>query len=324
MPELVSVLTPCYNGEAFIGRFLDSMLAQTWRPLQVVVVDDGSADATASIVQGYQKHFEKEGCELTLLRQANAGQAAALNAALQVFTGEYVCWPDSDDVSLPTSIERRVRFLQAHPECGFVRTDGHICREGALDRPLGRISEGRRSRFHRRIFDDLIHRRTFVFNHCYLARADALRQAIPGLRIFESRSGQNWQMLLPLAWHFACGFIDEPLCIYVRRDDSHSRAAFTLQRSLERDAGLYDILRRTMEPLGCWERYEPYVERSFARRALAIALRYDDGELLRRSWRRYRRAGGRHPLALALYLLGSTAAGRALLLRARGLRRNRL
>ena len=86
---LVSVIVPAYNAEAFIAEALDSAFAQDFRPLEVIVVDDGSTDRTAEIAAAY---------EAQLVRQPNRGPAAARNAGLARAQGEYIAILDADDV----------------------------------------------------------------------------------------------------------------------------------------------------------------------------------------------------------------------------------
>ena len=108
----VSVIIPCYNGGRFLRDAIESALRQTRPPEQVIVVDDGSTDDSASIaasVAGVQ-----------LYRQLNRGVSSARNRGLEVATGELVVFLDSDDRLLPHALEIGVRELEAHPECGFV------------------------------------------------------------------------------------------------------------------------------------------------------------------------------------------------------------
>jgi glycosyltransferase involved in cell wall biosynthesis len=86
---LVSVIVPAYNADAFIDEALDSAFAQDFRPLEVIVVDDGSTDRTAEIASQY---------DVQLVRQANGGPAAARNAGLARARGEYIAILDADDV----------------------------------------------------------------------------------------------------------------------------------------------------------------------------------------------------------------------------------
>jgi glycosyltransferase involved in cell wall biosynthesis len=109
---LVSVIMAAYNAAEHIGEALESVLAQQWRPLEVVVVDDGSTDATAEIVRGYS--------EVVYVHQENQGPSAARNAAVERSSGEFVANFDSDDLLPPTRIGDQAGYLLAHPEVGAV------------------------------------------------------------------------------------------------------------------------------------------------------------------------------------------------------------
>lgn len=105
---LVSVVIPAYNASVFLGQTLDSVLAQTHAELEVIVVDDGSTDATPDLLRGY-------GERIRALRQANAGQAAARNRGAQVARGEFIAFLDSDDLWDADKIARQVALLARHP-----------------------------------------------------------------------------------------------------------------------------------------------------------------------------------------------------------------
>ena len=108
---LVSVVMAAFEEEAFIGEALESVLAQSYRPVEVIVVDDGSGDRTAEIAAA---------AGVRVLRQAHLGPAAARNAGLAVAEGEYWTIFDADDVMPPERLECQVAHLQRHPELGIV------------------------------------------------------------------------------------------------------------------------------------------------------------------------------------------------------------
>ena len=109
---LVSVIMAAYNAAEHIGEALDSVLAQEWRPLEVVVVDDGSTDDTAAVVRRYP--------DVVYVRQDNQGPSAARNAAVERSSGEFVANFDSDDLLPTTRVRDQARYLLAHPEVGAV------------------------------------------------------------------------------------------------------------------------------------------------------------------------------------------------------------
>lgn len=102
---LVSIIIPVYNREASIRRSIDSALEQTYTPLEVIVVDDGSTDRTVSIVEEY-------GNQIRLVRQANQGPSAARNAGVAHSMGEILSFLDSDDSWRPEKLERQVRLME--------------------------------------------------------------------------------------------------------------------------------------------------------------------------------------------------------------------
>jgi glycosyltransferase involved in cell wall biosynthesis len=113
---LVSVIIPAYNAEAFLGETLDSVLAQSYPNLEIIVVDDGSTDATPRLLDSH-------GDRVRVLRQANAGQAAARNYGAREAHGELLAFLDSDDLWDTDKIARQVDLLARFPEALAVYCD---------------------------------------------------------------------------------------------------------------------------------------------------------------------------------------------------------
>jgi len=111
---LVSIVLPVKNGAQYIGDAIDSLLIQTFSDFELIVIDDGSTDETAQIVNGYTDP------RVSLVSQENQGVARAANRGFALAKGKYITRHDHDDISLPERIEKQVRFLEAHPECGMV------------------------------------------------------------------------------------------------------------------------------------------------------------------------------------------------------------
>ena len=111
MPK-VSVIIPAYNAEATLAAALNSVLAQTFADFEVLVVNDGSTDSTASIVKNYIDP------RIRLVSQANRGLPGARNSGIRHASGEFLAFLDADDLWLPNKLERHVGHLEACPRVG--------------------------------------------------------------------------------------------------------------------------------------------------------------------------------------------------------------
>jgi glycosyltransferase involved in cell wall biosynthesis len=107
----VSVVIPAFDAEAFVAEAIESVLAQDYEPVTVIVVDDGSTDRTAAIASRYP---------VTVLGQENGGQAAARNAGVAAADGTFVSFLDADDLWMPSKLSTEVAHLLAHPELDYV------------------------------------------------------------------------------------------------------------------------------------------------------------------------------------------------------------
>ena len=126
---LVSVIVPAYNAEAFVEETLKSVLSQTYRNIEVLVVDDGSHDQTPDII----KSIALGDSRVSLLQQANAGVAAARNLAIQRSKGEYIAPIDADDIWYPEKLEKQVQcMLEAEPSVGLVYAWSVLINEDGL------------------------------------------------------------------------------------------------------------------------------------------------------------------------------------------------
>ena len=112
---LVSVVMPAYNAEAFVGEAIESALAQTYRPLEVIVADDGSTDGTAEVVRAF-------GDPVRCFGQENQGPAGARNLAMRHARGEYVAFLDADDRWHPEKIRVQVETMARESDLGLLAT----------------------------------------------------------------------------------------------------------------------------------------------------------------------------------------------------------
>lgn len=200
---LVTVLIPAYNAAVTIERALSSALMQTYRHTEIVVVDDGSRDATSDIVA------TQRGDNIRLIRlAANQGASAAMNAGIAVARGELIAFLDADDQWLPTKLARQVEILQRNAKavmvscgCRFVDAGGQVFREfGMPPRGIAKAD----------IWRELL-AATFIAKPCVVARANALRAVGP----FDVNLpvGEDQDMWIRLAMSGEVEFVPEFLTL---------------------------------------------------------------------------------------------------------------
>lgn len=121
-PPRVSVIIPSYNAEAFLSDAVESVLNQTWRDLELIIVNDGSTDGTGSLAQRLSEGDRR----VKIVDKPNGGLSSARNAGIAAASGDAICFLDADDVFLPDKIERQAQFLEHAPSCDFVYSDYYV------------------------------------------------------------------------------------------------------------------------------------------------------------------------------------------------------
>jgi len=176
-PITVSVITPCYNGSAFLATTLRSVLSQTQPPLEIIVVDDGSTDDSVAIAEAF-------GPPVRVLRQPNQGESVARNCGIAEATGTHVLFLDADDLLAPEALEHLIRALDGRP--GAVALMGCAWFEEDPAAPYSTL-ESRRQSFFPAIIES-----NFAPPHSWLAPITLIRQVggfYEPLRWFE-----DWDM----------------------------------------------------------------------------------------------------------------------------------
>jgi glycosyltransferase involved in cell wall biosynthesis len=131
-----SVIIPAYNSDKTLARAIDSVLAQTWPAYEIIVVDDGSTDATATVAAGY-------GNKVRYLRQDNAGVSAARNQGAQIASGDWLAFLDADDWYYPDRLKLHAAMIERDEKLDFLTGDYEYCDiSGTL---LGRSMQGKAS-----------------------------------------------------------------------------------------------------------------------------------------------------------------------------------
>lgn len=197
--KLVTIIMPAYNGGRFIKQAIESVLAQTYPHWELIVVDDGSTDATADIVSGHKDS------RIVYVHQENHGQAAALNRGLELARGTYITTLDVDDWYTPNSLQDRALFLDVNPQFDIVYGDGIYCDENG--NALKRFSDLRTEEITGDVFDVMLSNSFFGTGANVMVRKNALEQH--DIRYDETIVWcQDYDLYLRLAEKSLFGYVD--------------------------------------------------------------------------------------------------------------------
>jgi glycosyltransferase involved in cell wall biosynthesis len=222
---LVSVTIPAFNAAANIRQTLNSVLAQTYQEIEVIVVDDGSSDATSAVVQ----EFLTRDARFQLVRQSNAGVGAARNTAIRKARGKYIAPLDADDYWFPEKLEKQVACAeQRGNETGLV-----YCWYKVLDEH-GRLSIGHRQTAEGCLRHASILRNIVGNGSVPLLRATALEKVGLYLTRTEQLGAQgceDWDLYLRISECFNVHVVPEYLLAYRQAGASMSANAETMAAS---------------------------------------------------------------------------------------------
>lgn len=206
MNALVSVVIPAFNAGAFIGEALESVRAQSYRPLEVIVVDDGSTDDTGAVVERFARQAVA-GIEVRSLRQVNGGPSKARNSGIKAARGEWVAFLDADDVWTEDKLTKQMTYVKGHANVAFVFGDMSIFGDEGVITPsaYGKYgypecdSEGILLNPFKRLVES-----NPIFTGTVVVRRDCFKMI--GLFDESIRHGEDYDMWLRLAlsYGFAC------------------------------------------------------------------------------------------------------------------------
>ena len=133
--ELVSVIMPAYNAEKYIGMSIESVMKQTYEEVELIVVDDASTDNTLEVIRRYASVWNDR--IRFAVRQQNGGTAAALNDAIELAEGSYICWLSADDLYCEDMVESEVGYLKQNTNfdavfsrCAYIDENNRFLLEG--------------------------------------------------------------------------------------------------------------------------------------------------------------------------------------------------
>ena len=234
---LVSVVCPAYNCAPFIAPALESVFAQSYCPIEIIVVDDGSTDATSDLVKGYP--------DVRYIRQANRGPSAARNTGIRAAQGEYVAFLDIDDLWTPEKLSEQVAILNSCPDAGICFADMRLFTDGAGEEPTMfqkynlTVNYFGDERFVTNAVTKLV-TMNFIPTSSVVARKSALLQA--GGFDEQFRKAEDWDLWLRVALHHPIIYSPKLLTLKRVHDVNTSRdaegmnsAALQVLEKLKRD-----------------------------------------------------------------------------------------
>lgn len=208
MPK-VSVVIPTFNRAQIIAESLQSVINQTYKDIEAIVVDDGSTDNTREVVGSFKDP------RISYKYQENRGVSAARNAGIKVSSGEYIAFLDSDDIWLSPNLELKVKLLDSRPDIAIACSDAYM-----FDARVG-VTLGRRwhdKPFHywvnpqraaKNPLKELLYRGCFITPQAAVVR----RRAFEEVGYFDEslRTHEDWDMFVRIVRRFPIGTIDIPL-----------------------------------------------------------------------------------------------------------------
>lgn len=249
--DRVSLIVPCYDVEKYFDEFLQSVLAQTYPYLEVILVNDGANTATTAQLRNAVGPLEEKGFHVKLIEQSNKGLGGAIDTGLKYFTGEFLMWPDPDDWLFPNSIARRVELMREYPHAGLLRSNAKLFIEAKQEFDGYFMPIDGTPRFAPDLFEDLVFQRFFYGPVCHFVRSEMFLKVHPDRSIwFSKASSQNYQLLVPFVESYPVLQVPEPLAAYRIRDDSRSRAPTkTHEKLMGRHEQLFELTLHTVPKL---------------------------------------------------------------------------
>ena len=227
-PILVSVIVPAHNAERWIEFTLKSAQEQTLNAIEIIVVDDGSTDRTAALVERQAAADSR----IRLIRQANGGVGAARNAGILASQAAYLAPLDADDIWFPDKLELQLRAMEdGGGETGLV-----YCWSEKIDASGRRITDSFPFEIEGRVVRSLV-LRNFIGNASTpMFRASALKQVGLYLTREEQEGAQgceDWDLSIRIAEHFRVAAVRKTLVGYRQVDDCMSLRIDGMSRSYE-------------------------------------------------------------------------------------------
>ncbi len=244
MAVSVSINLCCYNSERYLQETLQSIIAQTYKDWELVIIDDGSTDSTESIIKGYVNR----GYPIIHRYQKNHGLGYSRNEALRHSRGEFVAFIDHDDLWMPDKLQRQVSVFKERPEVDFIYSNYLILKNGKTRTAFTREQpEGA-------VFESFLYRYPVALVTSMLRRDTLVKRRIE----FDEniRLSEEYDVFMRLLYGSRAAYIREPLAVYRIHSEMNS-----IVKMKDYYAETCYILQKFKEIGGCEERFRRALDR---------------------------------------------------------------
>ena len=202
MPPLVSVIIPVFNRPILVKTAIDSVLAQTYKNFEIVLVNDGSTDNTGNVLNNYEREYPRR---IRVIHQENAGQVISRNNGIKISRGQYIAFLDSDDFWHPEKLEKQIPLFAGRiglVYCGINEVD----EQGRVINAVPCESRMRGDIYHHLL----------VRNRMTGGSVVVTRDAIDKVGLFDPqlKAAENWDLWIRIAKEYLVDFVNEPLVNY--------------------------------------------------------------------------------------------------------------
>ncbi|MDD3401303.1 MAG: glycosyltransferase family A protein [Eubacteriales bacterium] len=251
---LCTLITYCYNGERFVDKYFDALLAQTYPNVELFFYNNGSEDGTGAIAESYRQRLVDKGYIVNIEHfKKNQVTCSLKQDAMQRMHGEYFCGCDSDDIMYPQHIEKMVDYLQANADKGMVYCDLRIIEEdtgatkGTMHIKPQTVSRGG--------FVDCLMSRNISFTAiAYMMRTSTWDSICKTREVYQTTYGENYQLQLPFLYNDLQGYIAETLGDYLVRSDSYTAKLRDYRKNLAALRAQETTIEETLIRFDCPDR----------------------------------------------------------------------
>lgn len=292
MSEKVSIVTPCYNGEAYIKNYMKSVLQLEYDNIQLIIVDDGSTDNSYEELKKYKNEMQQHNIEFILLHKENGGQPSAINCGVKYATGKYLVWPDIDDNMHYDFLKCKVEYMETHPEIDFLLSKSAIVPLNNPQKIYGytwpeKITDSKEL-FYRVVND----RKCWFEPGAYMARLSSFDKFIPNRHIYDECgrwSGPQTQITMPFFYYGKVGYLDKCLYDYYIHDKQDHNKYKDKDKLKQKSIEVKKMLTATVKSLHTSEEEKilKMIDERIIRTESVIAFQYEDLEWFLEEYKKF-------------------------------------